>query len=106
MHERSISDTLFDLGVVHERDALSPTDGCHKLFYAGRCIGRYSAFEVCNLMREHGLDQETLTAAAPALYDALREMVDAHGGLGCSPAVEKAKAALALASRDAENVGD
>lgn len=35
-----------------------------------------------------------LLAAAPDLYDALKAMVDAHGGLGVSPAMQKATAAL------------
>jgi hypothetical protein len=51
----SISDTLWELGVTHERDAGSPTDGCHTLYYAGRAIGRYSALEVSLLLEEHGL---------------------------------------------------
>lgn len=50
---RSISDTLYDLGVTHTRDAWSSTDSKHSLFYAGRCIGRYSAFEVQTLLEEH-----------------------------------------------------
>jgi hypothetical protein len=56
--ERSITGILFDLGVTHERDAASSTDGCHKLFYAGRCIGRYSAFECCRLIKEYGVGDE------------------------------------------------
>jgi hypothetical protein len=56
MRERSISDTLWDLGVVHERDSESTTDGCHTLYYAGRKIGRYSAHDVANLIRENGFD--------------------------------------------------
>ena len=51
----SISDTLWEMGVTHERDPWSPTDGCHTLYYAGRAIGRYSAFEVSRLLEEHGL---------------------------------------------------
>jgi hypothetical protein len=55
--ERSISDTLFDLGVIHQRDENSTSDGCHTLYFAGRAIGRYSAHEVCNVMRESGIAQ-------------------------------------------------
>lgn len=63
MRERSISDTLWDLGVVHVRDAGSTTDGCHTLYYAGRAIGRYSAFEVAHLIRENGLDDCSIPPA-------------------------------------------
>lgn len=56
MRERSISDTLWDLGVVHERDGNSTSDGCHTLYYAGRPIGRYTAHDVACLIRECGLD--------------------------------------------------
>lgn len=66
MRERSISDTLWDLGVVHERDNKSTSDGCHTLFYAGRVIGRYSAFEVANLIRENGLDDSSMPPAHPS----------------------------------------
>ena len=58
----SISDTLWELGVTHERDPGSPTDGCHTLYYAGRPIGRYAAYEVANLIREHGLDSPAVTS--------------------------------------------
>jgi len=53
MRERSVSDCLFDLGVVHVRDQWSITDSKHTLYYAGREIGRYSAFEVSVLLQEH-----------------------------------------------------
>lgn len=52
----SISDTLWELGVTHERDAGSNSDQCHMLYYAGRSIGRYDAHMVANLLREHGLE--------------------------------------------------
>lgn len=53
MMERSVSDWLFDMGVVHERDQWSITDSKHTLYYAGREIGRFSAFEVSVLLQEH-----------------------------------------------------
>jgi hypothetical protein len=52
----SISDTLWELGVTHDRDEGSKTDQCHTLYFAGRAIGRYSAHEVADLLREHGFD--------------------------------------------------
>jgi hypothetical protein len=58
----SISDTLWELGVTHERDSGSPTDGCHTLYYAGRSIGRYSALEVSLLLQEHGLTAPALSS--------------------------------------------
>jgi hypothetical protein len=51
----TISDTLWELGVTHERDPKSSSDGCHTLYYAGRAIGRYSAFDVSLLLEQHGL---------------------------------------------------
>jgi len=39
--------------VVHVRDQWSITDSKHTLYYAGREIGRYSAFEVSVLLQEH-----------------------------------------------------
>lgn len=51
----TISDTLWEMGVTHERDSGSPTDGCHTLYFAGKAIGRYSALEVSLLLEEHGL---------------------------------------------------
>lgn len=54
----SISDTLWELGVTHARDSGSSTDGCHTLYYAGRSIGRYSAYEVSRLLEEHGLTSD------------------------------------------------
>ena len=51
--EPSISDTLWEMGVTHERDERSCGDGRHMLFFAGRRIGRYSAAEVAALLDEH-----------------------------------------------------
>jgi hypothetical protein len=41
-----------------------------------------------------------LIAAAPTMYEALRAMLDHHTGLGHSPAVQLARAALAMVSDD------
>jgi hypothetical protein len=51
----SITAILWELGVTHKRDEWSHTDSCHALFYAGRNIGRYSAYQVSRLIEEHGL---------------------------------------------------
>lgn len=55
--DRSISDTLFDLGVTHQRDEHSFNDGAHSLFYAGRMIGRYTAHGVSEVLRENEIAQ-------------------------------------------------
>lgn len=54
----SITATLWEMGVTHKRDEWSHTDSCHALFYAGRHIGRYSAFQVSRLLEEHGLTSD------------------------------------------------
>lgn len=50
--QNSITDVLWEMGVTHERDTNSRNDGKHVLYFAGRAIGRYSAAEVCALLRE------------------------------------------------------
>ena len=57
----SISNILWEMGVTHDRDEWSSTDSCHALYFAGKMIGRYSAFEVCSLLHEHGLDADAAT---------------------------------------------
>jgi hypothetical protein len=52
-NEPSISEILAGLGVSHVRDDHSTRDGKHTLFFAGRCIGRFDAHEVGDLIREH-----------------------------------------------------
>ncbi len=50
---KSISEILADLGVKHVRDDHSTRDGKRTLHFADRCIGRYDAHEVGDLIREH-----------------------------------------------------
>lgn len=69
MTERSITGILFDLGVTHERDEGSPTDGCHRLYYAGRFIGRYSAFECSQLIQEYGVGDEDGVTVYPEIIE-------------------------------------
>lgn len=58
MRVKSITDWLWELGVTHERDGDSQTDGSHRLFFAGRYIGRYSANDVAILLKNEGLSDD------------------------------------------------
>lgn len=80
MREKSITDWLWELGVTHERDGDSQTDGSHRLFFAGRCIGRYSANDVAQLLKETELSvmTDTRTEAEIKAYNlhcALRSLL-------------------------------
>lgn len=54
--EPTISEILADMGVAHESDANSQNTMYHRLYYTGKFIGLYSAHQVADLLREHGLD--------------------------------------------------
>jgi hypothetical protein len=51
----SITATLWEMGVTHKRDQWSHADSYHAFYFAGRMIGRYSAYQVALLLEEHGL---------------------------------------------------
>lgn len=73
MAEITITERLWDLGVTHKRDEWSHTDSCHALYYAGRMIGRYSAFQVSKLLEEHGL-----SGSSDVLHEEGRPMCEAR----------------------------
>jgi hypothetical protein len=60
--EKTISEILADLGVTHERDESSSATLTHRLYFAGRFIGHYSAHQVGDLIREHNLDSGALSS--------------------------------------------
>lgn len=49
---KTISAILADLGVTHEAFPGSAS-GAHRLYFAGRFIGFYTAHQVGDLIREH-----------------------------------------------------
>jgi hypothetical protein len=60
--EPTISEILADLGVTHERDESSSATLTHRLYFAGRFIGHYSAHQVGDLIREHNLGSGALSS--------------------------------------------